>query len=219
MGKFSLNNLFEDKTFIVSGREGRVYFVEESTGRICFIYRFATEGDREHELNWHHTSDMYLFLLGLPAIFVWRAAAPYLYTLYSHYSSVVNNILLLVGLTILLAPLSLWVSQNLNKKAFEGYQKAAKKNSPIFIEDSKKLDVLKQARGRRRLMFAIYAVLLLPMIGTGYHFAVATNMEALIIPPGCAAMLLMLTINLKDRRISRKLTRKMWSDLKREQGG
>jgi len=226
MKKFSMNNIFVDKTFIMfdwadpsyslSSWEGRAYFVEENTGQISFIYRFPTQGEREQEsVSEKHIQNYAIFII-VPLFALWRGGAPFLNSLYSPYASTVNNVLLLSGLTILILPFYLWYFKSHYRKLFANYQKSAHNYFPILLEDDGKEDILERAQNKRLGKAIVVVVLLVLTIMTGSNFIATSDMETAIIAPLSAAALIVGFPNPKDRWLSWRVSGKMLSDIRRD---
>ena len=220
MSKFSMNNIFEDRAFIMFDGVERAYFVEENTGQISFIYRFAKQEERaREEASISYIVNMYAFLVGLPLAILWGITVPSLNSFYISYASIMNNSLLLLGVMVLAATLSFPVKRNMYKKNFENYLKVARNYLPIVVEDREREHLLKRARKRAWFILIVFVPILAITVWTGYAFVTTSNLGLLILSPLGTFVLLMIVSYSKDRWTGRKITRRMLSDIRRECGG
>ena len=196
MRKFSMNSIFEDKTFIMFDRtdqtglkfdtSGRAYFAEENTGRMCYIYRFADEvlGAQEMKGRKHLGVCAGIVLI---LIFIFKVAD--LYITHSYYTDIISNVLMFFGLTTVAVSFGVWVSKNGYKELSKDYQIALKEQNPIFIDENEKEDVLQRARVKKEKKVAVCAALLFLTIGIGLHFIMTSDMLSLVLSPTCAILL------------------------------
>jgi len=211
-----MNNIFDDKAFLMferadsatirpSDRDGKAYFVEKDTGRICFLYRFPFGGEKEYKSTRENGFKVLVgFFLSLVFVFV----AVILYMAFSYEAGIISNALLLLGVTILLIPFGLLADKKLYKYRFEDYQRAVRNHHPIYVADNKKEEVLKRARKKGRTMLLL-AVPVSVALGMGYSFIITANMEYLMLPPLCVIILLMIAPDIKDRWSGWKVARKL----------
>jgi len=207
MSKYSMNNIFEDKTFLMfervvsatarlSDRDGKAYFVEEKTGRICFFNRFPYGGEREFERVRENGIVAFLVIIILiPLFFVGTT----LNLAFSDDASVARNAILLFVANILLAPVGLLADKKQYEYRFEDFQRVKKNYYPIYIDDSKKGEVLARARRKGWNVLVLLMMLLSGAIGAGYGFVMGADVELLIVSPLCVVLLCAFAPDFKDR--------------------
>jgi len=222
MSKFSMNNIFEDKTFVTFDDKERAYFFEKNTGKIWLIHRFPNQVKPEgvsraqEEQNSHPNAWVYIIVPPLATF--WWLASESLNSFFSSYASVSVNSLLLFGTLILAAVPAIYLRRRFAKRVYKSYLESACNYLPIALEDNKREGVLKLGRSGMRLATVAFVVLLFVTIGVGYNFIVTSNIAILVIPSPCVFGLIMLTFSPKDRWKSWRITRKMLSDIRHERG-
>jgi hypothetical protein len=218
MSKYSMNNIFEDKTFLMFERagsatasplDGKAYFVEEKTGRICIFYRFPYGGEKEFErVRGNGIVAFLIIIILIPLFFV----GTILNLAFSDDASVVRNAILLFVANILLAPVGLLADKKQYKYRFEDFQRVKKNHYPVYIDDSKKGEVLARARRKGWNVLAVLVALLFGAIGAGYGFIMGADTELLLVSPSSIFLLLALAPDFKDRLSGWKFAWKIyWS--------
>ena len=130
------------------------------------------------------------------------------------HANITNNTLLLCGLTILIAFFGLRINQKKKRSLFESYQKVARTQRPIFVDDNEKWEVLDQVREQKVWRTLGLGTVLLLAIGAGYTFLTTLNMSSLMLSPLCAGILFMFIPNgdwLNGVRLAKKMKREIES--------
>ena len=221
MRKCSLDNIFDDKTFLIfdkgdpacdklSDGAERAYFVEKDTGRICFLNRYMTESEEKKAQEGERRTFRYMLLFLLSVMVLVHSLAPTLHTI----DSSCANIFFLFGATVLLLPVFLFANKKGEKMLYEDYKRTAKNCPLTFIVATEK--VLERILDRRRLAFLIF---LIPFFGTiwlGYRFIITTEMRLVFAVPLGAAISFSLALTIKDRWRGWKLAEKMYVQMQKE---
>ena len=186
MREYSMNNIYEDKTFIMFDRRepgelrsnlhGRAYFVEKSTGRLCLIYRFRDEIAEAQELASRNIFKPSVAVIALVLLAAFAMGDFY----YRYYSGIISNVLVLFVLIALTFFSGIWLIKNDYRELFEDYQKAARRQSPIFLDSNQTEEALRRARLKKWRMLFFLAIALCLVIGTGYHFIATSDTRYLI---------------------------------------
>jgi len=220
MRKISMNNIFEDKAFLMfesvdssyttSDMRGKAYFIEEDTGRVGFLYLFATKDEREQRRKREQRIYTFLIALSIPFLMNYDRNMPGFYALYSRHASVINNAVLLFGLTILAVFVFLWAYRYYEKKYFEKYQQSANNDALTFLDGTEKVKIFEPTWWRWWWMILGFIVILPLTIGMGYSFIATTNMGALPVPPLGVATLFWIVLMVTDRSKGWRLVQKMY---------
>jgi len=208
MRKYSMDNIYEDKTFFMfdradstsaeSGWDAKAYFVEKDTGRICFIKRFPYGGGKEYARARGEGGVTTLVMLVVLTVFIIVATALYVHFRYE--ANIIGNAALLIVATILLVPWGLRMQKHMYPYRIEDYQRTKRNHTPNYIDENKREEVLELAARRkgRNLLFVL-AAWLFATIFWGYDFIMTASIEAVFIFPYGVAFLLAFAPDIADR--------------------
>jgi len=203
-----------DATSDVSDRDGRAYFVEEDTGRICFLYRFPYGGESEYRRirgNGIKSSAGAIFVMF--AFFVLFVVAD-LYEVMDNETNITGNALLLIGAIVVVIFYGVLVQKKQYEYRFEDYQSTRRNHDPIYVEENKRKKILERViRKKGRNMLLLFAMLLCITIRAGYLLIRTAEIEVLILPPFSVTLLLAFAPDIADRWRGWNRARKVyWSE-------
>ena len=183
----TMNDIYEDKTFLMfdktdqerlkTDRSGRAYFIEKETGRVCFLYRFTCEvtGSQKLASRGHTTT------IGGIAGVLGALAAAGVYTLLNAHALAAFNIFTLLGLIAFSVSIGVWISRRDYQTLLADYAiTAQKENNLIFISEKERPEVFGRVETKKWKAFILLGVMLFAAIGTGYHFIMTSDVRFLL---------------------------------------